>query len=949
LGLGKHLQSSDKNYLPGVIVVKFKSAIRNALSKTSINEPSLNFVFKKYSVYETTRIFPQHDKPPVNPDQVDLSRIYMIRYNGDYDATEVAKDFAREGVVEYAEPHYIHRVTFTPNDPMFSVNQWYLKKIQAEQAWDITQGDTTVIIGIIDTGVDWTHLDLAANIWTNPRPGWNPGYPDDIRGWDFGGLHGTPDNDPNEDRPDHGTAIAGLASAVTNNGVGIAGMGFRCKIMPVKVSQDDQRDDSGPFILYGYEGIVYAVDNGAAIINCSWGRPYKQSASSRYEQEVINYAYQKGALIVAAAGNGNTSAMYTPASYNHVLSVAATDFNDHRSVWSYDLASNYGTWVDVSAPGSTIFSTWKENTYTYSNGTSYSSALVSGVAALVKSLHPLWTPDQVAEQVKVSAEKIDSLNLAYAGQLGSGRVNAYRALTLHSPAVRVVSVTISDSLGGNNDGVADPGETISITITFENFLAPTTNAEVQITSTDPNVTMVNGALITIGALGSLDTVTNRVHPLVVKISPSVPENYTISFMVSVVDGNYKDVSTFGIPVQPTFKDMNINNVTMTVTSNGGLGFNDFPTNLQGTGFTFKDIFQNLLLEGALMIGVSSTKVSNAARDETGVYPNRHFVTVQPLRVTTPGPLADQEGVTVFNDNGAGMNKIGVRVTLQSYAFRDPPNDKYVMLKYTIENTTDSMITNLYAGLFFDWDINGGSNNIADFDTSHRMGYVYDDNNTFKTRVGVALLSPDKIGYRAIDNAGANAWGIYDGFSLAEKWEALSGGTVSNLKAGPGDVSHVVATGPLEIAPSQKKVVGFAVLGGESLTDLKTTAEAAARKWGQIVDVKEIPPSPKEFALYQNYPNPFNPTTVIKYQVSSFGFVSLRVFDVLGREVAVLVQEYKSPGLYQATFDARSRSARSFGSLASGVYFYELQVSAIPQSGTTGNSKFRDVKKMLIIK
>ncbi len=939
-------QPSDRNYLPGVVVVKFKSAIRHALGKTSVQESSLNFVFNKYSVYETRQLFPQHEQAPPRPEQVDLSRIYMIRYNASNDAGEAAKDFAREEVVEYAEPHYIHRVMFTPNDPMFNVNQWYLKKIHAEQAWDITQGDTSVVIGIIDTGVDWVHPDLAANIWMNPRPGGNPQYPNDIRGWDFGGLHGTPDNDPNEDQPDHGTAIAGLASSVTNNGIGIAGMGFKSKIMAVKVTQDDQRNASGPLILYGYEGIVYAADNGAAIINCSWGRPGKQSTSSKYEQEVINYAYQKDALVVAAVGNANTSTRYTPAAYNHVLAVAATDPNDHRSVWSYDFASNYGPWVDVTAPGSAMFSTWKENSYTYSlNGTSFASALVSGVAALVKSLHPSWTPDQVAEQVRVAADKIDSLNPGFAGQLGSGRVNAYRAVTQQSPAVRVVSVIINDWAGGNNDGIADPGETISIVMTFENFLAPASNAQVEITTTDPYVTMVNGTLITLGTLGTLDSVSNRMHPMVVKISPSVPENYEISFAVSVVDSDYRDVTTFGVPVQPTFRDMNINDVVLTMTSSGSLGFNDFPANLQGSGFTFKNIFQNLLLEGALMVGVSGSKVSNVARDETGVYPNRHFVTLQDLRVATPGTVADQEGVAIFNDDGAGTNKIGIRVTLRSYAFVNPPDEKYVMLKYTLENTADSTITNLHAGLFFDWDINGGSNNVADFDRDHRMGYVYDTGSAVGTYVGVTLVSPDGICYRAIDNAGKNGWGIYDGFSLAEKWEALSGGTSSHLTAGPGDVSHVVSAGPLEIAPGQKKVIGFAVMGGDSLADLRSTAETAMVKWKQILDSNEMPPVPYEFALYQNYPNPFNPTTTIKYQVANSGFVTLRVFDLLGREVTSLVQEYQTPGLYQVAFDARSSMSSS---LASGVYFCDLQVSTASGKGNY-HTQFRDVKKMLILK
>jgi subtilisin family serine protease len=946
--LGRYVQSTEARYLPGVVVVKFKSAIRNSLGKTAVDDPSLNFVFKKYSVYETVRIFPQHEQAPASPDEVDLSRIYILRYYGDSDPLEVARDFAREQVVEYAEPHYIHSTMYTPNDPLFAVNQWFLKKIQAEKAWDVAQGDTNTVIGIIDTGVDWTHPDLAPNIWINPRPGGNPKYPNDIRGWDFGGSHGTPDNDPNEDRADHGTSIAGLASCSTNNGIGIAGIGFKCKVMAVKVSQDDQRDDAGPFILYGYEGIVYAVDNGAVIVNCSWGRPYKQSVASRYEQEVINYAYQKGALVVASVGNSNTSTMYTPAAYNHVLSVAATDPADHRSVWSYDLASNYGTWVGVSAPGSGIFSTLKGNAYTYSlNGTSFASALVSGVAGLVKSLHPSWTPDQVAEQIRMSADNIDTLNPGFAGQLGSGRVNAFQAVSARSPGVRIVSYEIDDSQGGNGDSIADAGETVSVAIRFQNFLAPTLNAEAEVTSGDPNVTVLDGSKIILGSLGSLDTVSNRLRPLILKISPLVPENYSIILKVSITDAEYKNVVPFSLPVQPTYKDMDVNNVAMTITSNGSLGFNDFPSNQQGTGFVFRNVFQNLLLEGALMIGVSHDKVSNAARDETGVYPNRHFVTERSLRVKTPGTFADQEGFAVFNDDHAESNRIGIRVSLRSFAFSHPPDDRYVMLQYVLENTTDSTIGNLYAGLFLDWDVDGGSNDIADFDASHRMGYVYDSTKRVRSWAGAALLSSDKIGYRAIDNAGAGAWGIYDGFTIGEKWEALSSGAVSFLRAGPGDVSHVLSTGPLEIASGGRASIGFAVVGGDSLRDLQRSVEAASVKWNNTVNVDETQSSPDEFALYQNYPNPFNPVTNIQYSIADGGYVSLKVYDILGREVATLINEYQGAGIHQATFDYR-RSGSARGSLASGVYFYELRVSA-QTIDRSHYLRFRDVKKMLVVK
>lgn len=758
----------------------------------------------------------------------------------------------------------------------------------------------------------------------------DPNFPNDVRGWDFGGLNGTPDNDPNEDRPDHGTGVAGVASAVTNNGIGIAGIGFKCRIMAVKVAQDDQRDVYGnPYIVYGFQGIVYAADNGASIVNCSWGG----GGYSRYEQEVINYACEKGALVVAAAGNDNTSAMFTPAGYNHVLAAAATDSRDRRAVWLSGQASNYGEWIDVSAPGSSIYMTWKGNQYAYNSGTSFSSPLTAGVAALVKSLHPAWTPDQIAEQVRVSADKIDSLNPGYTGKLGFGRINAYRALTVVSPAVRISSFTVSDSIGGNNDGVVDPGETIRITLTLKNLLAPTTNATVRFSSTDSNVTIIDGDVFQAGKLLTLQETDNKSRPLIVHVANTVPENHYVNFTANISDGDYSDVATFRILVRPTFEDHNTDIVTMTVSSKGTLAFNDYPTNLQGSGFTFKDRFENLLFEGALMIGVSSTQVSNAARDETGNQQCDHFVPLQSFKIRSPGTVADQEGLSVLNDDGAGRSSIGVRVTLKSYAFKDPPNDGYVLLRYLLENTTASNISNLYAGLFLDWDIGpDGANNQADYDGEHNLGYVYNVKRTVRTYCGVALMSSiAPVGYWAIDNdqntPGA-PWGIYDGFTLAEKWQALSSG-VGRTTSDVGDVSQVLSTGPLTIAPGKTVEVGFAVLGGDTLSDMQANVEVALRKWKQIT-LEDINTVPEEFALYQNYPNPFNPVTTIIYDLPLDNFVSLKVYDLLGREVATLVSERQKAGRYIREFTGST--------LSSGVYFYRLEAGV-----------FSEARKMLIIR
>lgn len=335
-------QTRGPRYVPGEVIIKMKSSPQFRLGKTtggavSTGIASLDKSLNRFQGAELKRIFPDHIKPST-PSGVDLTQFYRFHYSDGSDPRGVAKVLQSTDVIEYAEPHYIRYVDFTPNDTYYG-QQWHLRKIQADKAWDVTRGDSAIIIGIVDTGVQWNHPDLQQNIWHNPHPTMSP--PDTI-GWDFGGSDGTPDNNPDEDRADHGTCTAGLASAVTNNRIGVAGVGFKCKVMAVKTSQDNSRDASGnPFILYGYEGMVYAADNGASVINASWGGP----DYSQFGQDVINYVTSKGALVVASAGNGGSSEPDYPAGYAHVLAVAAADSTDQRSIGALRLQTADHTWA----------------------------------------------------------------------------------------------------------------------------------------------------------------------------------------------------------------------------------------------------------------------------------------------------------------------------------------------------------------------------------------------------------------------------------------------------------------------------------------------------------------------------------------------------------------------------------------------------------------------------
>jgi len=945
-GLPRQLSQAGKSgpqYLPGEVIIKWKSSAGVQLSKITAGAlttgiSSVDKVLQRYKGEGLSPIFPHH-RTPENPKAIDLTRFYSFRYGDGTDPTKVARALQSTGAVEYAEPRYLRRVLHIPNDPDFG-RQWYLRKIQADRAWDVTRGDSAIIIGIVDTGVDWQHPDLAANIWRNnkeiPNNGVDDdgnGYIDDIRGWDFGGQSGTPDNNPDEDRSDHGTILAGLASAVTDNSVGIAGIGYRCKIMAVKTSRDDRRDDGGsPFIVYGYEGMVYAADNGASIINASWG----SFGYSQFEQEMINYVTGKGALVVAAAGNGGTSEPIYPAGYQHALAVAATDSLDRRSVWGLVESSNYGVHIGVSAPGTAIYGTWRPQTYITLSGTSMSTPIVSGTAALVKTIHQGWTPDQIAQQLRVTADPIDNLNPSVVQLLGSGRVNVFRAVSDSSlPGLRMVSFTLFDSIGGNNDRSIDPGEEIRLVGEFTNLLRPTTSATAQLVSSDPFITITN-ANITLGALGTLQSVTNASTPFIFQVSPSAPENRKATFFVNFSDGAYRDFTGFQLTLNATYKDHNINNITMTVTSKGTLAFNDFPDNRQGSGFVFHPSGgENLLFEGAFMAATDASHVVDAARNETS-FQSTDFASEKRFGFSPLPTFSSQEGLSIFTDANATTNQLGLRIRLNTFAFKDAPNNDFILLKYTVINRRSTPISNLRVGLFFDWDVPESApyENIVSYDETRRLGYVYDAAiGGSQAFVGTTVLTPGTPLFRAINNdhqAPGNPWGLYDGYTKEEKWESLSTGTSRN-RDGPGDVSFVIGTGPLSIAGNDSVVVAFAVVAGTSLANMQSNADAARQKWTAITEVGGVTSQlPSTFFLYQNYPNPFNPTTTIRYDLPHETSVTLKLFNLLGQEVRTLVEAIQDAGFKSVSIDASG--------LSSGVYFYRLEAGA-----------YVETRKMIILR
>jgi subtilisin family serine protease len=316
-----------------------------------------------------------------------------------------------------------------PDDPDYVVGfQWGLEMVRAPAAWYVSTG-YAVTVAVVDTGVDLAHPDLVDSL---------------VAGWDIVGDDASP-----TDGHGHGTHVAGIVGAATNNALGVAGMGWGTKVMPVRVLDDRGEGD----VWSVAQGIRYAVDHGARVINLSLGG----DSGGESLADAIVYAQDRGAIVIAAAGNQNTSAPFYPAAYEGVIGVSATNASDEKASFS-----NYGAYVDVAAPGDSIYSTLRRPAgYGYMSGTSMAAPMVSGLAALLWTHHPEASAAQIVAAIKDGAADLGSEG--WDPIYGWGRISAANSIyaTL-APDSRMpdasVLATGKDSV--QSDAAYRPGEVI---------------------------------------------------------------------------------------------------------------------------------------------------------------------------------------------------------------------------------------------------------------------------------------------------------------------------------------------------------------------------------------------------------------------------------------------------------------------------------------------------------
>ncbi len=962
---------SSKDIIPGVVVVKLRHS--NSVAKATAvqgDASSLMQAFAKCGVTSLAPAFPMTvplSDAAVAAGWIDLSQICFAAIPPSMNPVEVAAQLAAFSEVEYAEPKYCSYLCEVPNDSDYvGMQQGYFDRMHVAEGWTLQKGSADVVIAAVDGGTYWRHPDLLPNIWTNhaedlndnglfdqfPPPGGDlngldddaNGFVDDVVGWNFA-LNSNIPRGFQPQNADHGTATASVFGAATNNGRGMAGTSWNCRIMAV-CAVDPSSDDK---ILYGFEGIQYAFTNGARIINCSWRRG--GGNYSQMEQDVITAATQAGALIVAAAGNDGKSIDEVPsypASYQHVLSVGATaDTSDELAYFS-----NYGVNVSVFAPGMRIRVALDNGSYGTMQGTSLSCALVAGLAGLIAAAHPRWTPDQIAGQIRMTADPIDVSNPGVAGSLGGGRVNFGRALSEAHASIQIVSSSLHTP---DSRGFILGGDTLVLHAVVKNTQSiPAQNIGFVAFSSDPALQPLQDNM----TIARLDSGQEASLPdFKFKVGSLSTQHLVIVKLEWLYNVDDTDARTLRIPAYSSngfwhlqtsvasryFYSVNAVDSNVAWAAGGKLPAPYSPLVVRTTdgGANWTDVTGNFPASGLGPGGAWNNRLCIAATDTS-----RAWVAYGNGRIyaTTNGGSAWMEQAYP-GEQCRWMNGIWFLDSSHGYALGDGESH-FVVLNTSNGGTSWEHLSNEPARQFSEYV---GDNEFAYTDSDHfwfatsgfRMWRTSDGGNSWSygtfDGLAIAVSFRDNStgmlgcanGFLRCSSDGGAIWvnkgcpvvcDILVTYAPGSKsaWLIGTAGIYRSEDDGSTWTQHPTEPFvglPSHVSFADSRTGWFVTDHGEILhyrpTEIITVAEPSCQRL------------PDSFHLEQNYPNPFNPSTRIQYAFPHRSHVALTIYNTLGQQVATLVQGEQEAGVREVKFDA-SR-------LSSGVYFYRLTAGTFVQT------------------
>jgi len=619
-----------------------------------------------------------------------LMRTFAIEYDGQVSPYAMAQKIkSASPQLDVVEPWYVPMPHAIPNDPRVS-QQLFLTVIRAYTAWDKEQGGADVVIAVSDGGIDQTHEDLRGSLWTNTKEIPNNNTDDDGNGQvdDYQGCNlswaddGTTPGVTANSTSSHGTEVSGLAAATQNNGVGISGVGAKCKLFPIKAGSTKEKG-----LVYAYPSLIYAADMGFDVVNASWGvtAPY-----SSIDQSVIDYCISKNMAVVCSSGNGGDVYENFPAAYRGVMGVGETSLDDLMTA-----NTAYGVNTDVLAPGRNALSTSSGNSYTNGlSGTSYAAPMGAGMVALIRHRYPMLSAMQAMEFARRCTEDVSSLQPQY-GTLIPGRIDLQKIVDLDpmsAPSVRIITTTARHTNGNIASRYTD-GDTLLFEFEITNFLGAITGLRCL-----PYIARANGWDVSLldaqsprMSLGTNASTTVGPFRLVMHATASAPLVLGLRF---TNDTTYEDRDLLNWRRSLNGVTMQNERLAYSIFDNGWFGYSD-ETDRLGVGFQYKPGEDVMNFQSGFVVTESDIQVVSAYLNPVA---GSDFTSLQ--RFEKPD-----------TSTGRIQAPFGLDVTL---ACRFPSQwGTTTVITVTLKNSSSSAFKNLSSGFFFDWDIGyAGRNNRA---------------------------------------------------------------------------------------------------------------------------------------------------------------------------------------------------------------------------------------------
>ena len=819
-----------------------------------------------------------------------------------------------------------------------------LRAIHADSMWALGFTGAGSLIASFDSGVDGDHPALKNSYHGNHGYSADACWFDPVYGQTYPHCNLRLDSGP------HGTETMGVMVGkddATGDTVGVAFGADWISAMVVDIPHSNYLEAfqwvADP------DGDPNTVDDVPDVLNNSWGFTQSNIGCLDIFWAPIDNVEAAGTVVVFSCGNSGP----TPMSLRNPANRATTPYNSFSvgavlatnvdSIWSGSSrgpsdCDGISIKPEVVAPGYQVKTTYPDSSYIITGGTSFSAPHVAGAVALLRQYNPNAPVDSIKSALMHSA--VDKGDLGEDNTFGWGVINIPAAMSLLAPNNQIniyVQQVTHDSI--------KPGDTVNVIVQLRNSGSGTLGVTGQLANPQSGVTILQG-FSTFGNMALNESKSDSANSYRLAFASSITEGTHLTVDLQIHDGSsyqrtIKLYFTVGTALVKSSYTHQTDSCRFTISNYGTYGLADESISYKsGAGFTFPAGGTNNLFQCGLMIGVDSNHVSDGIVNKLGSVDEDFAVAPGGnLIYYTEGVIGDVETFCRYADDRAA-NPLGIVVEQRTANFTGSADARYIILEYVISNKSAMPINGAYVGIYCDWDFpwgSGGSDRTG-FSREYGLGYLYQNGPVVNSFRGTAVLNPEGVQtFYAIRNSGV----VYDAsgglVSEPRKYAFLTHGFADTASLSAYDQSYCIATGPFNIAPGASDTACFVMMGGRDVAALQSAVLLARARYRQATPVDDDgePNLPSAFELQQNFPNPFNPETIISYTLQHAGQVSVAIYNLLGQQIATLVDETQNAGTHSIIWDGRDHDGRP---VASGVYFYRLKAGDIAQT-----------KKMILLK